>query len=155
VSECRIPIEIRPISESDFFWLRDYDCRPLNIERDSIYLFFCVHFAEFSLVAWDIQQDLPCGFLLGFLPTGRDVAYIHYLFVEEGHRRTGIATRLVRAFERNVADHGGRRVGLYTARAQRFYMSLGYVESTDLFGKAINEYVQREKRVVVMMRALA
>lgn len=141
--------EIGPIDQQDFFWLKDYDCAPLSIERDSIYLFFCVHFSNFSFVAVN-EHNTPVGFVLGFLPAGQSTAYVHFLFVHETARGNGIGKALMHRFIEAVRSAGGRQVALYTIRAVSFYESLGFVEGADRFSEAVADYITHTKGAVPM-----
>ncbi|MFN3249413.1 GNAT family N-acetyltransferase [Roseibium album] len=140
---------IRPIDQQDFFWLKEYDCAPLNIERDSIYLFFCVHFSNYSFIAVDVHNN-PIGFLLGFLPANQSTAYVHFLFVHEKARGNGIGKELMHHFIDAVRSVGGRQVTLYTIRAVSFYESLGFVDKTDRFSKEVADYITHAKGAVPM-----
>lgn len=55
-------------------------------------------------------------------------AEIQQLWVAEAHRRRGLATRLMRAFERRAAERGCRSFYLetFSFQAPRFYEKLGY-----------------------------
>ena len=145
----KIKVAVRPLEEGDFFWLKNYDCHPLNIERDSIYLFFCKHFASTSFVALD-DKDKPIGFLLGFLPANRLDAYIHYLFVDDAFRSSAIGTNLVGAFSNIVKKQGAKRIILYTARASVFYSKLGFAVESNFFAEEIQNYLMTEKKVTTM-----
>lgn len=135
---------IRPIDQQDFFWLNDYDCAPLSIERDSIYLFFCVHFSNFSFVAVN-EHSTPIGFVLGFLPAGQSTAYVHFLFVQETARGNGIGKALMHRFIDAVQSAGGGQVALYTIRAVSFYESLGFIDGADCFSETVADYITNTK----------
>jgi ribosomal protein S18 acetylase RimI-like enzyme len=140
---------VRPINQSDFFWLKDYDCTPLSRERDSIYLFFCVHFSEFSFVAVDSHNE-PIGFVLGFLPAGQTTAYVHFLFVDEAVRSNGIGKALMDRFIDAVRSAGGDQVTLYTIRAVSFYAGLGFVDETSRFSEPVAAYIKHSKGAIPM-----
>ncbi|MEW6443198.1 MAG: GNAT family N-acetyltransferase [bacterium] len=146
-------MQVRRITQEDFHWLHSFDCSPLTIERDSIYLFFCVHFGRTSFVATD-SNGRPAGFLLGFLPAGGATAYIHYLFVEPVARRQGLGRRLVRTFEETVLELGAQRVALFTRRAVEFYHAVGYALDNPIFEPTLEDYLHGVKQVRVMARVL-
>jgi GNAT superfamily N-acetyltransferase len=147
------PFRVRPIQQGDFFWLKSYDCAPLTIERDSIYLFFCVHFREYSFVAADFS-DVPIGFVLGFLPAGSTSAYVHFLFVRDNFRRKGVGTRLMTEFMHAAARNGAKSVLLYTIRARSFYKSIGFSDGADLFEEPVTQYIIAHKGAQPMSRSL-
>jgi GNAT superfamily N-acetyltransferase len=144
---------VRPIRQDDFFWLKDYDCAPLSLERDSVYLFFCVHFSEFSFVSVD-DRARPVGFVLGFLPAGQSVAYVHFLFVEEAMRRRGVGRALMQRFIGAVRAAGARAVTLYTIRAVAFYERLGFERCAGRFEQRIADYIREVKGAAPMTLVL-
>jgi ribosomal protein S18 acetylase RimI-like enzyme len=147
-------VAIRNLTQGDFFWLKDFDCSPLAIERDSIYLFFCVHFRQFSFVA-EASDRRILGFVLGFLPAGSASAYVHFLFVQEEARRSGVGTSLMEALIESVAKAGAESVTLYTIRAQSFYKSIGFQEVADVFDVPVSRYITLEKGAQPMSRELS
>lgn len=140
---------VRSIRQDDFFWLKDYNCQPLSIERDSIYLFFCVHFSDYSFVAED-RQGRPLGFVLGFLPARATSAYVHFLFVAEAERGAGIGSRLMHEFNGAVRRAGGLEVLLYTIRAVEFYKRLGFSPGAARFEAEVADYIQQVKGATPM-----
>jgi len=146
-------VQVRKITQDDFHWLHQFDCSPLNIERDSIYLFFCVHFSQTSFVALN-DKGSPVGFLLGFLSAGSTSAYIHYLFVEKAKQRCGIGRQMMQAFEENVRELGAQRITLYTRSAVEFYRGMGYALENPIFSPTVEDYVRKVKQVHVMSRVL-
>jgi GNAT superfamily N-acetyltransferase len=145
---------VRHLDQTDLFWLKDYDCTPLHLERDSVYLFFCVHFRGTSFVAWSEAEARPLGFLLGFVGGGGTTAYVHYMFVELASRGRGIGSTLLRAFEARCSELGAKRVVLFTARARAFYEGNGYAVHGGTFEPRIAEYLRDVKHATVMSRAL-
>ena len=143
-------IRLRSIRQEDFFWLRTYDFSPLSMERDSIYLFFCVHFSDTSFVAFDTLNDQPVGVVLGFLPAGKSIAYVHYLFVDEGYRRQGIGSRLMESFIDAVRLQGAKDVTLFTVRAVDFYQRLGFEIGNVAFDGVVSDYIGDAKRASIM-----
>lgn len=142
-------MHIRPLNPEDFFWLKDYDCRPLNLERDSIYLLFCVHFQRTCFVSVD-EEGAPVGFVLGFLPSGATTAYVHYLFVAERYRRNGLGRRLMDAFIGSVSSCGAQDVVLFTIRAIAFYSELGFKPDASPFPASLSAYVRDKKGATIM-----
>lgn len=130
---------------SDFFWLKDFDCSPLTVERDSVYLFFCVHFRRTSFVArCPVTGDVR-GFLLGFLPANSLDAYVHFLFVMPEVRKQGVGRALMQHFAAAAAALGARRMCLYTIRAGLFYRRLGFETSNGPFDAELASYVSQRK----------
>ena len=144
---------VRPLEQEDVFWLKDFDCSPLPKERDSIYLFFCAHFAKTSFVAEDAATGEVVGFLLGFVPAGEATAYVHYLFVVETRRRDGIATSLVEAFSTAASSLGASQTLLFTRRASSFWESLGFAPTDSVFAPNVAAYLG-EKGHTVLGRSL-
>ena len=93
------------------------------------------------LVAKSESDSVVIGYLLGFdhqtfFADGR-VAWVEELAVEESHRRTGIGTLLMRAFEAWARTRGCRLVGLATRRSSAFYAAIGYEESAAYFRRRL------------------
>lgn len=143
-------VHIREIQQTDFFWLKDFDCTPLARERDSIYLLFSVHHRRTSFVAIDVATRSPVGFLLGMLPAASDSAYMHYLFVHELHRRRGIGSALVTAFAGATRTLGAQRITIFTKRAEAFYEHLGFERRSEVFIDSIAEYIRGTKQAEIM-----
>jgi ribosomal protein S18 acetylase RimI-like enzyme len=141
---------IRNLNQEDFFWLKSFDCSPLNIERDSIYLFFCVHFSSTSFVVINKDSNTPVGFLLGFIPQGSVTAYIHYLFVIESYRNKGIGKTLLKHFSEVVSKLGAGEITLFTSKAISFYKKQGFEERNSIFTDTVARYLESHKSVRVM-----
>ena len=141
---------VRQLAPTDFFWLKDYDCTPLTIERDSVYLFFCVHFRRTSFVARCPRSGVVQGFLLGFAAAHELHAYVHFLYVAEADRNQGIGRALMASFAAAAADLGTTSMCLYTIRAEGFYRRLGFQLSLDPFPAELATYIQDQKGAVLM-----
>jgi ribosomal protein S18 acetylase RimI-like enzyme len=76
-------------------------------------------------------------------------AEIQQVWVEEAHRRLGIASRLVRAFEARAAEHGCRHFYLETFSFQSpaLYEKLGYrrAHALDVYPHGIVKYTMRRE----------
>jgi ribosomal protein S18 acetylase RimI-like enzyme len=144
---------VRNLIQDDFFWLKNIDCAPLHTERDSIYLFFCVHFRSTSFVLIDAISSKPLGFLLGFLPNGSSIAYIHYLFVLAAHRNQGLGRSLVKHFLEASQKLGADEITLYTSKAVAFYQKQGFEACNSIFSGTVLSYLEHKKGVRVMRLA--
>lgn len=90
---------------------------------------FFVHFRETSFVAE--HEGRLVGFLAGFLSqTFADEAYIHFVGVDPGHRRSGLGRELYGHFFATVRGHGRSVVRCVTAPVNRgsvrFHERLGF-----------------------------
>jgi predicted GNAT superfamily acetyltransferase len=91
---------------------------------------FLDHFHDTSLIAERRGGELA-GFLVGFKsPAQRDCAYIQFVGVAPGERRSGLARRLYQAFFDMVASDGCRVVHAITApvnsRSIAFHTAMGF-----------------------------
>jgi len=154
VTKARRRFEVRQIQPRDFHWLKDFDCAPLTIERDSIYLFFCVHFRDTSFVAYDSESQRAVGFVLGFVPAGSSHAYVHYLFVEESIRKHGIGRALMGQFCDAAHNLGATTTCLYTIRESKFYQGLGFTHHCGPFDTSLARYVADVKGAHLMTATL-
>lgn len=147
-------IDVTPLCPDDFLWLKDYDCAPLPIERDSIYLMFCVFLTGTSFVARSRTTGEVRGFLIGMVPAGSGEAFVHYLFVAERQRGGGVGRTLMHAFSAAAAASGATRVCLFTRRAADFYAKLGFERASGPFPPALASWVRDVKGSVLMTSAL-
>lgn len=141
---------VQQLAPSDFFWLKDYDCAPLTLERDSVYLFFCIHFRQTSFVARCPRSGAVKGFLLGFAAAHEPHAYIHFLFVAEADRNQGVGRALIARFTAAAGNVGATTMCLYTVRAEGFYRRLGFQRSLDPFPAELAAYIQNKKGAIPM-----
>jgi GNAT superfamily N-acetyltransferase len=148
------PIDVTPLCPDDFAWLKDYDCAPLPMERDSIYLMFCVFLTGTSFVARSRTTGEVRGFLLGLVPAGTGEAFVHYLFVAGSGRHSGVGRTLMHAFSDAAATSGAARVSLFTRRAADFYAKLGFDRASGPFPPALATWVRDVKGAVLMTSAL-
>jgi ribosomal protein S18 acetylase RimI-like enzyme len=98
---------------------------------------FLDHFHATSTVA-EAGGDLA-GFLVGFLsPSLPGAAYIHFVGVHPGHRRSGLARVLYERFFAQAAAHGAAVVSAVTSPANErsiaFHAALGFTVSDPLNG---------------------
>lgn len=85
--------------------------------------------------------DRVLGYLLGFdhpsFFANGPVAWVEELAVQAGHRRHGLGSLLMEAFEVEVRGRGVRLVALATTRAGGFYLAIGYTEHAAYFRKLL------------------
>jgi 2'-5' RNA ligase/GNAT superfamily N-acetyltransferase len=91
------------------------------------------------------QRDEIVGVANGWTHGG--VAHLRDLIVAAGHRREGIGSKLLAAFESLAAERGCRRLSLRTYRNQAygFYQDHGWVEETSWDWKHGREIVQMRR----------
>lgn len=92
---------------------------------------FFQHFSDSSYLAERPDSSLV-AFLVGLLSPARpDVAYIHFVGVDPGVRRTGVAAGLYHRFFRMAVGRGARLAQCITSpantRSVAFHASLGFV----------------------------
>jgi ribosomal protein S18 acetylase RimI-like enzyme len=93
---------------------------------------------------------MPIGFVLGFIPTERVSAYVHYLFVDEAYRQQGIGRRLMESFIDAVYKFGAKEVVLFTRQAVNFYQKLGFKLENSIFAPELVKYAECYKGVKIM-----
>jgi ribosomal protein S18 acetylase RimI-like enzyme len=108
--------------------------RPL---RHALPRLFLDHFHATSTVA-EAGDDLA-GFLIGFLsPSLPDAAYIHFVGVNPGYRRGGLARQLYQRFFALAAADGRTVVRAVTApvneRSIAFHSALGFTVTGPVYG---------------------
>jgi ribosomal protein S18 acetylase RimI-like enzyme len=145
-------VTIRPATPADYDRIAvvvdDWWGRPL---RHALPRLFLDHFHNTSFVAED--GDQLCAFLIGFVsPANRQEAYVHFVGVEPGRRRSGLGRELYERFFA-LARHDGRsRVRAVTAPANEgsvaFHRRLGFT------ARAVADYDGPASAKVVFERPL-
>lgn len=146
-------VTISPSAPEDFLVIKGIDCRPLPMERESIYFLFGRFLRNICFTAKSGGKIV--GFLLGFISqVDPSEAYLHYLFVDPEHRRLKIGSRLTAAFLDAVRRAGCRRVWLITSNPDnvRFYEKLGFAVGTPPErDRAIGEYQRNHQKMIHMV----
>lgn len=105
--------------------------------RHALPRLFLDHFHATSTIA-EVGDELA-GFLIGFLsPSLPDAAYIHFVGVHPGHRRSGLARQLYERFFTLCSAHGRTVVRAVTVRANErsiaFHSALGFSVTSPIPG---------------------
>lgn len=122
---------IRPAAESDYdyFISRLDDWWDGRDMRAMLPRLFFQHFAPTTFVFETDRQRV--AFLAGFVSqTDSTIAYVHFVGVDPGHRRSGLGRQLYEHFFRTVGPMGVRRVRAITGpmnqRSIAFHGSMGF-----------------------------
>ncbi|MEK4512022.1 GNAT family N-acetyltransferase [Paenibacillus anaericanus] len=135
-------VKITPFDSKGLLQLKDLDCFPLPIERDSIYIMFYRFFRNTCRLAY-INEELV-GFVLGVVDqTEQSHVYIHYLFVKEEHRGQHIGIGLMNELIHYLRNNNYSKVTLMTGKDneinKRFYSRLGFKLENE-----INEELEKD-----------
>jgi ribosomal protein S18 acetylase RimI-like enzyme len=124
-------IGLRPIESADYDGLIDriddwWGGRPM---RSMLPRVFFEHFRDTSFVALD--QGSIVGFLVGLLAQSEPrEAYIHFVGIEPGHRRAGLARQLYERFFDVARAHGRTTVRCVTSPVNRgsiaYHTAMGF-----------------------------
>lgn len=95
---------------------------------------FFVHFDDTTIVAADVDDDRPLGFLCGFRSASDpEVAYIHFVGVDPAARGLGIGRALYEWFFRRADELQCNRVECVTSPvntgSRAFHAAMGFSES--------------------------
>ncbi|MCP3799291.1 GNAT family N-acetyltransferase [Allokutzneria sp. A3M-2-11 16] len=93
-----------------------------------------LYFQHFTTTSWLVEdaEDRLVGFLIGFLSqTDPDAAYVHFVGIDPGLRRSGLARSLYQCFFDLAREHGRSRVQSITSPANTtslaFHTALGFL----------------------------
>ncbi len=105
---------------------------------------------QLILVAFIEEEDEPVGYLHGLahaaFHANGTIAWVEELWVDDDHRRAGVARSLMGRFEGWAAnDAKAEQVALATRRVADFYAALGYAESATYFTKNLQPSDQRKR----------
>lgn len=85
--------------------------------------------------------DKIVGYSLGFIHStffaNGNVAWLEEIMVDDQFRRSGIGSKLIKAFEHKALEYDCKLVALATRRAAGFYSAIGYEESATYFRKLL------------------
>ncbi|MHB1089341.1 MAG: GNAT family N-acetyltransferase [Acidimicrobiales bacterium] len=131
-------VTLRTAIAADYDWIiRAVDSwwgRPVAAKLPRLFL---DHFHTMSVIA---ELDaLPIGFLIGFLsPSEPSTAYIHFVGVEQEHRRRAVGRMLYESFFEQARNAGRDKVEAITGpnnqKSIDFHRSLGFTVSPALDG---------------------
>ena len=138
-------VHIRHLEGRDLETLLDMDWRGLPQERFSIYLLFCVHFHQTSLVA---EKDGDrVGVLVGSTDADGRMAYLNHIVVQKEWEGQGIGRTLIEQWLDLLKARGVQKVWLHGDL--NLYRRFGFEESDDVFDPAIMEYYRQHDRKVL------
>lgn len=153
MNRSKADVRIAGLHAEGLLQLKDMDCSPLPVERDSVYILFYRLFRDTCRMAY-IGDELV-GFLLGVgdqADPGH--VYIHYLFVKEQHREAGIGGMLLNALIGDLRQRGFHTVTLMTGseRNAAYYAKFGFKpheeQQRNSMGDPVTAYMLEQKKVL-------
>ncbi|WP_245947895.1 GNAT family N-acetyltransferase [Paenibacillus sambharensis] len=146
-------MRISKLDSTGLLQLKNMDCAPLPVERDSIYILFYRFFNDTCRLAY--VEDELVGFILALVDqTDPAHAYIHYFFVKEEHRGMKIGEMLLNELISVLRTKQLRTVTLMTGnpKNEKYYSKFGFVRDEDMMDKdktdPVYKYIIEDKKMI-------
>ena len=144
-------MQIRPLTQDDFFLLNQMDWSPLPRERDSIYLTIAVGQNACSFIAWENHEFL--GVILATRSCEGTSIYVNHLLVSELARGQGVGRKLLQRLEQYALDSEVSHIWLLCQdETVNWYEALGYRETSEFLTPGIEVYLRDTKKVHVFLK---
>jgi GNAT superfamily N-acetyltransferase len=135
----------RHLRASDLETLLNMDWRGLPKERFTIYLLFCVHFNQTSLVAESGGRTV--GVLIGSTDADSTMGFLNHIVVWKDWEGHGIGRQLIDQWMDLLRKRGIKKVWLHGDL--ELYKQFGFEDSKDIFDPAIMDYYRKHDMKVL------
>jgi len=152
MSEATAKTVVRRAGSDDIEWLWNLDWSPLPRERDTFYVLALFMQGRWAYIAE--VSDEPAGVLLASVDAAGRRIFINHLLVLERFRGSGVGSALMDRLEHEARQAGIRQIWFFTLKARGFYEKRGYRVTRDLLPQALQTFVDRVKKELVMVKDL-